>query len=1360
MADFTRQYELSKTLRFELRSEGNTGKMLIDDEIFSVDGVRKEKYEKVKLYFDRLHREFVDESLRDIAFGNTGHYFNIFREWQDGKKNKENLRRLQKDKKNKENLRRLQKEEKILRKVITKRFDDYAKFLVESQYSHLKLKNKDKEMLFEEGVFALLSDRYGSEEEAHLLNKETGEVVTLFDDWKGFTGYFKKFFETRKNFYTDDGKATAIATRAIDQNLRRFCDNILTFERLQGKIGCTEIEKCFGRSMRDIFSMDAYEKCVLQKGIDDYNRIIGGETLKNGEKKRGVNELVNEYRQNHKGEKLPFLKTLDKQILSEKEKMIFGMENIEQCMSALSKFHENAVEKMSILRNLLQSFVEQNEMFDMEKVYLSREALNTISHRWMSDGHSFESLLFDVFSAMKNKSAKYNKNDDSYSFPDFISFHHIRIAFEKNVDSVSFWKSRYYENADEEGNRGILSGDEGLWRQFLLIFGQEFGHLFRNEGRDIQTGKKYEIGYDVSLPKFEQFLNSASGKIEIDAEEKIIIKNFADDVLFIYQMGKYFSLEKKRLWNMEYELDPLFYLHPETGYMQFHTNAYESIVQKYNDLRNYLTKKTYSEEKWKLNFQNPTLAAGWDKNQESDNSAVILRKDGRYYLGLMRKGHTHLFVEKYQSQVSEDSSQGQYEKMVYKYIKDIVTGIPKSSTQMKEVVEHFKESSDDYILEKGPSIGKFVTPLIITEEVFNLNNKIFLKTNLNRAVLRGEILKKEEKNHIKLFQKDFVKLGGDPTLYKKSLLIWIDFCKKFLESYPSCTFFDYSRLKESIQYESLDEFYEEINSLSYVISFDKISQEYIEKQNAEGNLYLFEIYNQDFAIGKTGKKNLHTMYWEGLFSVENTNGFPLKLNGEAEIFYRPKSIEAEREKRCKSKRDIIKNKRYTEDKIFFHCPITLNRGKGEAKYFNQEINDVLANNENINIIGVDRGEKHLAYYSVINQKQEILESGSLNSVGGKNLNGEIVSVDYAEKLERKANEREQARRDWQSVEGIKDLKKGYVSQVVRKLADLAIQYNAIIVLEDLNMRFKQIRGGIEKSIYQKLEKALIDKLSFLVEKGEIDPKKAGHLLNAYQLTAPFESFQKMGKQTGILFYTQASYTSKIDPLSGWRPNLYLKHSNAKKDQAIISQFSSILYNTEKNRFEFTYDVKKFQTLKEWPKNTVWTICSSVERFRWNRTLNQHKGGYDHYTDMTEQFDILFKSYKIDIRSDIRVQIMNLEAKGNEKFFADFIFFFNLVCQIRNTDPLKEKDDPLGDFILSPVAPFFDSRKAEDFGKNLPKNGDDNGAYNIARKGIIILDKISAFKEKEGSCKDLKWGDLYVSQSEWDTFAQMRRETKK
>jgi CRISPR-associated protein Cpf1 len=550
----------------------------------------------------------------------------------------------------------------------------------------------------------------------------------------------------------------------------------------------------------------------------------------------------------------------------------------------------------------------------------------------------------------------------------------------------------------------------------------------------------------------------------------------------------------------------------------------------------------------------------------------------------------------------------------------------------------------------------------------------------------------------------------------------------------------------------LNDFYNEVSNNAYRIWFEKVSEDYIKEKNLSGELFLFQIYNQDFGEKSTGTKNLHTMYFKELFSNSNIgNNFPFKLNGEAELFYRPKTKDLEKKnivtkgksvKLEKGEKAFEKN-RYTENKVFFHVPITLNRTPKGIFRFNLEINNFLANNPEINIIGIDRGEKHLAYYSVINQAGRVLESGSLNTIN---------KVDYHKKLEARAGEREQARKDWQDVEGIKDLKKGYISQVVRKLADLAIEHNAIIVMEDLNMRFKQIRGGVEKSTYQQLEKALIEKLNFLVNKGEADPMKAGHLLRAYQLTAPFEAFKDMGKQTGIIFYTQASYTSKIDPLTGWRPNLYLKYSNAKKTKEDILKFKSIEYRSKENRFELTYDIKDFSDMKEFPRKTEWSVCSNVERFRWDRKRNDNKGGYIHYGNLTEELKSLFGEFEINLNTDIKEQIkkIDVEKKENAKFFRDFVYCFSLICQIRNTQQDKEGNE--NDFIQSPIEPFFDSRRSKDFGQDLPKNGDDNGAYNIARKGIIILDKISRYHSINKTTEKLSWGDLFISSSDWDNFA--------
>ena len=228
----------------------------------------------------------------------------------------------------------------------------------------------------------------------------------------------------------------------------------------------------------------------------------------------------------------------------------------------------------------------------------------------------------------------------------------------------------------------------------------------------------------------------------------------------------------------------------------------------------------------------------------------------------------------------------------------------------------------------------------------------------------------------------------------------------------------------------------------------------------------------------------------------------------------------------------------------------------------------------MNIIGIDRGERHLLYYTVINQKGVILEQGSFNSITSKIKNSSnTITFDYQEALDTKEKERDKARKSWDTIENIKELKEGYLSQVVHKLSQLIIQHNAIVVLEDLNMGFKRGRFKVEKQVYQKFERALIEKLNYLVDKNKIFGE-AGHYLNAYQLTAPFESFQKLGKQSGILFYTTASYTSKTDPISGFIKDRNISYSNVPDSQTFWKNtFTNIVYNKVENRFEFTYKLR-------------------------------------------------------------------------------------------------------------------------------------------------------------------------------------------
>ena len=412
--DFTNLYELSKTLRFELKPIGNTQKMLEDNKVFEKDKTRADAYKATKPFLDKLHREFINEALKGADISGLSDYPEFFKEWK-------------KDKKSPIIKKQLEQKESALRNEIKVFFDGQGKIWAED-YANLGLKQKDYEMLFEEGVFKLLKEKNGKEEGVE-ISDEKGEMISIFDGWKGFTGYFVKFQETRRNFYKTDGKVGRISTRIIDQNLRRFADNLDIFEKLKDKLDFSEVEGFFGKKMAEVFNIGFYNKCLLQNGIDFYNDVLGGKTLENGEKKKGINELVNQYRQTHKVEKLPFLKSLDKQILSEKEKFIDEIENEDEFLVVLKDFYNRSDEKINVLEELINHFTGNIEDYELDKIYISKEAFNTISRKWTSDTGNFESALFNAMKKGKENVSK--KEDEGFKFPDFIALDYISKPYIK-----------------------------------------------------------------------------------------------------------------------------------------------------------------------------------------------------------------------------------------------------------------------------------------------------------------------------------------------------------------------------------------------------------------------------------------------------------------------------------------------------------------------------------------------------------------------------------------------------------------------------------------------------------------------------------------------------------------------------------------------------------------------------------------------------------------------------------------------------------------------------------------------------------------------------------------------------------------
>ena len=180
-------------------------------------------------------------------------------------------------------------------------------------------------------------------------------------------------------------------------------------------------------------------------------------------------------------------------------------------------------------------------------------------------------------------------------------------------------------------------------------------------------------------------------------------------------------------------------------------------------VRNYLTRKPYSTDKIKLNFENPTLVKGWDLNKEKDNTTVILRKDGKYYLAIMDKNHNKVM------DVDNLSTDGEcFQKMEYKYFKDLTTMVPKCTTQLKDVKKHFETTSTPYYIKSNV----FASPFEITKEEYELNN----------VLIGGK----------KKFQIDYLKATGDTVGYKDALKKWIKFCLRFISQYKSTMVYNVS----------------------------------------------------------------------------------------------------------------------------------------------------------------------------------------------------------------------------------------------------------------------------------------------------------------------------------------------------------------------------------------------------------------------------------------------------------------------------------------------------------------------------------------------------------------------------------------
>ncbi len=1241
MKNLTHQFPLSKTLRFELIPQGRTLEFIQKNGLLSEDEQRAIKYQEVKKLIDNYHRTFIDAALIGLHFNDISRYEELYFLPNKNDEEKAALKELQ----------------RMMRSKVAARFSKNPSKEITERFQNIFKKELIKNDLPE-----------------YLDNDEEKKTVAEFDS---FTTYFSGFYTNRANMYSADEKSTAISYRIVHENLPKFLSNKRVFEKLKKNYpeliieAIKEVQPILqGVELESMFKVEYFNQCYRQCEIEFYNLMIGGRREENSSPVRGFNQIINLYRQKHKLKKtdIPNLTVLYKQILSEKESMSWlpdQFENDQEVLESIESFYqsellnfETGTENINVFAQIKKHFAELNS-FDLSRIFVRNDlSLTQISQLIFRDWSLIKTSLevkYEQDYPNWEKTKKEIEEKEKFLKKAFFSIEEIQDALD------------FYVITNEELKS--FAGKSILCEYFQSFLGSEkegVPDFFAN------ISERYESITNLLNSDYPSDENLATDEVSIEK-----IKNFLDALLGFQQFIK--PLNAQRL---EAEKDEAFYNDFNLLFDQV-----SKIIPLYDKVRNYLTRKPYSTKKYKLNFENSTLMDGWDLNKEADNTTVLLRKHGKYFLGIMNKKYNKIFKE-----YPYDSNGKNFEKIIYKLLPGANKMLPKVFLSNKGI-QNFKPSQEIQDNYKRETHKK---------------GALFVKQDCHKLI---DFFKKSIKKH-----EDWLKFG-----------------------------FEFSDTKN---YEDLSGFYREVENQGYKITFDDVSEDYINKMVDEGKLYLFKIYNKDFSSYSKGKPNMHTLYWQMLFDEENLKNVVYKLNGQAEVFYRKKSITKNiithnahkgipnkntlnPKKESTFDYDIIKDKRFTEDKFQFHVPITMNfQSKGNGN-INQTVNEYLKNtNDEIKVIGIDRGERHLLYFTLINQNGGIIKQFSLNEIESNNF-----KTDYHLLLDEKEKGRQAARKSWKTIENIKELKEGYLSQIVHQIAKLIVDHNAIVVLEDLNFGFKRGRFKVEKQVYQKFEKMLIDKLNYLVFK-EKNNTEYGGLLNAYQLTNKFESFQKLGKQSGILYYVPAWNTSKIDPETGFVNLFFNKYENLEKAKEFFGKFKSISFNTNENHFEFDFDYGDFTRKAEGSRRN-WTVCTYGKRIVSYR--NPQKNSEWDYKNviLTEEFQKLFQENGIDISKDLQKQILE---KNNADFFKKLMDLYRLTLQMRNSDKNQ-------DYLISPVknknGKFYNSEEAKEI---LPENADANGAYHIAKKGLWVLEQIS-------KTKDLKKLKLAISNEDWLNFVQ-------
>ena len=905
--------------------------------------------------------------------------------------------------------------------------------------------------------------------------------------------------------------------------------------------------------------------------------------------------------------------------------------------------------------------VKKYAKYILENETITKELLNGLM------GYNLDGIYIDKKAYGLISNALYNKS--------YI----ISTAIEKDYDRQHNDKNKTTKKYKDEKKKAL----NNIKAYSILQLDDMIGNYFAPESAVSVTGYYSAIDtlFDKLSDDYKTFNEVEGVNYRTNNDARIKIKAVLDDIIAISRLLK--TLNPSMFYQ---DIDVDFYAKLEEC-----LEVFKDSHKLYNKTRNFITQKDFDTDKIQVDFNFNSLMRGWSDIEA--NGATILLKDGEYFLGIVSTKNKGLFDS------VKAKTKDVYQVMNYHNIPSASKYLPANfmaPDKVKSLMKDYPELQDEhdalipaYMAHKND------------QEPYTLEDEKALVKYYHRAL----------------------NITGKVAKYELSLLEPEDYTGLAYDNHPYV------------------EFVEDVQRQGYGISFYDVDKEFIDKQVKEGNLYLFKIYNRDFSEKSYGKPNLFTLYWKAIFDERNLFNPVFQLLGNGTVTFRAKSINNpfrhKKGTKLSSKTDtaynksrtfnydLIKNKRYTCDHFEGSFTLCINKNglDIESKAFNKMVYEYIQQEYgNMHIIGLTRGERNLLYYTVIDTKGNVVEHGSLNKIKIENNKG-TKTEDYWQKLNDRERDIEHCQRVWTSEYSMKDLKSGYVSQVVPKICELMIKYNATLFMEDLSGDIKIKGKSLEKGVFTDIENAILAKLNLYVNNKDFDSNKLGSVFNGYQLTPVLKKKEDMFSQQGFVFFINTGNTGNMDPSTGFVNKFRFDEKNKSDYIRSIEKFRNFTY--KEGLYYLTIDYSSCKDIELNGVKPKWTLNSNGKRYYHYRNRETNNRWKHEVVYLTEAFDKLFEEYAIDTDKNITEQILEIDKKD---LYADFFKLIMLMLRMNNT---MNTDN----FFVSPVTDsIFNTQNID---------SDFVASYNIARKGLMAMENI-----KDHDVEAKKPPKIHFKTTEW------------